>query len=70
MPRDVASPGGGEPCGRDPYLGYVLVQPVVKGIQSQGVIANVKHFIDNNQEGLIGDAPPPNLLASIEQSSF
>ena len=39
--------------GEDPYLGYVLIQPVIKGIQSQGVIANVKHFIDNNQEGAL-----------------
>ncbi len=31
--------------GEDPYLGYVLVQPVVRGIQSQGVIANVKHYV-------------------------
>jgi beta-glucosidase len=36
--------------GADPYLGYVLVQSVVKGIQSQRVIANAKHFIENNQE--------------------
>jgi hypothetical protein len=39
--------------GEDPYLGYELVQPVIRGIQSQGVIANVKHYLDNNQEGLI-----------------
>ena len=26
--------------GEDPFLGYTLVQPVVRGIQSQGVIAN------------------------------
>jgi beta-glucosidase len=29
--------------GEDPFLGYTLIQPVVKGIQSQGVIANAKH---------------------------
>ena len=29
------------------------MQPVVKGIQSQGVIANVKHYYMNSQEGLI-----------------
>jgi beta-glucosidase-like glycosyl hydrolase len=40
--------------GEDPYLGYTLVQPAVRGIQSQGVIANAKHFIQNNQEGLKG----------------
>lgn len=37
--------------GEDPFLGRILVQPLVKGIQSQGVIANAKHYIDNNQEG-------------------
>ena len=26
--------------GEDPFLGYTLVQPTIKGIQSQGVIAN------------------------------
>jgi len=37
--------------GEDPFLGYTLVQPIVKGIQSQGVIANAKHYIDNQNEG-------------------
>jgi beta-glucosidase len=36
--------------GEDPFLGYTLVQPVVKGIQSQKVIANAKHYVLNNQE--------------------
>lgn len=36
--------------GEDPYLGYRLVQPLVQGIQSQGVIANAKHWVENNQE--------------------
>ena len=27
-----------------------MVQPVVQGIQSQGVVANVKHYVNNNQE--------------------
>ena len=36
--------------GEDPFLGYTLVQPLVKGIQSQNVMANAKHFILNNQE--------------------
>lgn len=36
--------------GEDPYLGYRLAPNVITGIQSQGVIANVKHFVDNNQE--------------------
>jgi len=36
--------------GEDPFLGSAMVQPIVKGIQSQGVMANAKHFVDNNQE--------------------
>eukprot|EP00041_Stephanoeca_diplocostata_P020071 m.441232 g.441232 ORF g.441232 m.441232 type:complete len:765 (+) comp21468_c0_seq4:58-2352(+) len=36
--------------GEDPILGYTLVQPVIKGIQSQGVVANAKHYVLNNQE--------------------
>ena len=31
-------------------LGYELAYQVVSGIQSQGVIANAKHFFNNNQE--------------------
>ena len=30
-----------------------MVQPLVKGIQSQNVIANAKHFIMNNQVRLL-----------------
>ncbi len=36
--------------GEDPFLGHKLVQPVIKGIQSQKVVANAKHYINNNQE--------------------
>jgi len=36
--------------GEDPYLGYVLAKPVVEGIQSAGVVANAKHWVNNNQE--------------------
>jgi len=39
--------------GEDPFLGNQLVQPVVIGVQSQKVIANAKHFIGNDQEGLL-----------------
>ena len=38
--------------GEDPYLGYTLVKPLVRSVQSHRVIANAKHFMDNNQEGL------------------
>lgn len=36
--------------GADPFLGHAMVGPVVKGIQSAGVIANAKHYVHNNQE--------------------
>lgn len=41
--------------GGDPFLGYTLVQPLVKGIQSEPIIANAKHWINNNQETDRGD---------------
>jgi beta-glucosidase len=34
----------------DPYLAGVFADQVVTGIQSQGVVATVKHFAANNQE--------------------
>lgn len=37
-------------AGEDPYLGYKLVQPLIKGIQDQNVIANAKHWVLNSQE--------------------
>lgn len=37
--------------GEDPFLGASMVGPAITGIQSTGgVIANVKHFVDNSQE--------------------
>jgi beta-glucosidase len=36
--------------GEDPFLGFTLVQPVVRGIQGNGIMAVAKHFICNNQE--------------------
>eukprot|EP00937_MAST-01D_sp_MAST-1D-sp2_P000193 g193.t1 len=42
--------------GEDPFLGYELIQGEVRGIQSQGVVANAKHFIDNQQEGYLKGA--------------
>mmetsp|Transcript_88680 Transcript_88680/g.286487 ORF Transcript_88680/g.286487 Transcript_88680/m.286487 type:complete len:716 (-) Transcript_88680:73-2220(-) len=36
--------------GEDPYLGYRLAQPAIRGIQSQKVVANAKHWVMNNQE--------------------
>ncbi len=39
-----------EYMGEDPFLASRLVVPYVKGVQSQGVAACVKHFALNNQE--------------------
>jgi beta-glucosidase len=34
----------------DPYLNATMVVPYIEGVQSQGVIATVKHYALNNQE--------------------
>ena len=36
--------------GEDPFLGAALVPPVVRGIQSHGVMATTKHFALNDEE--------------------
>ncbi|WP_428312885.1 beta-glucosidase H [Hydrocarboniphaga sp.] len=36
--------------GEDPYLAAKMVVPVIRGVQEQGVVATVKHFIANNSE--------------------
>jgi beta-glucosidase len=51
---DIArSPVGGrnfEYLSEDPYLNSALVVPYIEGVQSQGVIATVKHYALNDQE--------------------
>lgn len=47
------SPIGGrnfEYLSEDPYLNSELVVPYINGVQSQGVVATVKHYALNNQE--------------------
>ncbi|HEX6445687.1 MAG TPA: glycoside hydrolase family 3 C-terminal domain-containing protein [Streptosporangiales bacterium] len=39
-----------EYLGEDPYLAGTMVAPEIRGIQDQGVIAEVKHYDANNQE--------------------
>jgi len=38
--------------GEDPYLSSRQTVGFIKGVQAQGVMANVKHFAVNNQEGI------------------
>jgi beta-glucosidase len=40
-----------EAYGEDPYLDSQLAVGWIRGLQAQGVIADVKHFAANNQEG-------------------
>jgi beta-glucosidase len=44
-----------EYMGEDPYLASTMVVPYVKGVQSNGVAACVKHYALNNQEVLRGN---------------
>lgn len=37
-------------CGEDPVLGSAFATAVVKGIQSQGIMANAKHWVNNEIE--------------------
>ncbi len=49
----VRVPQGGrsfETFGEDPYLSAAMAAADIQGIQSQGVIANAKHFVCNDQE--------------------
>ncbi|MBI2416603.1 MAG: glycoside hydrolase family 3 C-terminal domain-containing protein [Ignavibacteriales bacterium] len=46
-------PQGGrnfESFGEDPFLTSIITVPYIKGVQSENVIATVKHFACNNQE--------------------
>jgi beta-glucosidase len=42
--------------GEDPYLASRIAVAYIKGVQSQGVSATIKHFMGNNQEFLRHDA--------------
>ena len=36
--------------GEEPHLGEVLAAAYVRGVQSRGIAANVKHYVLNHQE--------------------
>ncbi len=54
--------------GEDPYLSSRLAVPWIKALQDKGLIANVKHFAGNNQEGTgpaANEARPGNFAVSL-----
>ena len=56
----MRTPLGGrayEAYGEDPFLQGVLATSWIQGLQSQGVMASIKHFIENDQEGQLGVSP-------------
>lgn len=62
-----------ETYGEDPYLSSRLAVANVRGIQSTGVMANVKHFVANEQEtdrGSINEIVPERSLQEIYLAPF
>jgi beta-glucosidase len=62
-----------EAYGEDPYLAGQLAASDVRGIQSHGVLANVKHFLGNNQEAdrfTVNDAIDERTLHEIYLPAF
>jgi beta-glucosidase len=56
----MRTPLGGrtfEAYGEDPYLSAETAVGWIDGLQAQGVMADVKHFAENNQEGQVGVSP-------------
>lgn len=46
-----------ETFGEDPLLATRMTVPWIRGAQDQGVLANLKHYLGNTQEGLVGVPP-------------
>jgi beta-glucosidase len=62
-----------EAFGEDPYLAGQIAAGNVEGIQSRGVIANVKHYAANNQEinrDTVNELIDPRTLQEIELPAF
>jgi beta-glucosidase len=63
----MRTPLGGrtfEAFGEDPFLVAHTAVPWIEGVQHQGVMAEVKHFCCNNQEGLLGAYCEKNYCSS------
>ena len=62
-----------ESYGEDPYLASRLAVANIEGIQSTGMIANVKHYVANNQEtdrGSINEVIDERTLREIYMPAF
>jgi beta-glucosidase len=72
----VRIPQGGrtfESLGEDPWLASRIADAEIEGIQSAGVMANVKHFVANNQEtqrGSINEGIGQRALREIYLPAF
>jgi beta-glucosidase len=68
----MRTPQGGrtyEAYGEDPYLVTRTTVNWIEGAQSQGVLADVKHFAANNQEGLGGVPPIASVIGGRQVSN-
>lgn len=53
-----------ETAGEDPYVSSRFAVPWILGAEGEGIIANVKHYTANSQEGAIGAPPLTGLIGS------
>ncbi|HVT65858.1 MAG TPA: glycoside hydrolase family 3 C-terminal domain-containing protein [Mycobacteriales bacterium] len=61
----MRTPLGGrtfEAYGEDPYLAGQMAVGWVRGFQSEGVMADPKHFVANDQEGQLGVSPGTGVI--------
>lgn len=63
--------------GEDPYLGSQLVKPFVEAVQDKGIIATVKHWLNNNQEVMrmtmsveVGDRAQHEIYTPVFKAAF
>ncbi|KAK7036371.1 Fn3-like domain-containing protein [Favolaschia claudopus] len=71
MGRQAAAGRNWEGFGGDPFLSGVATAKTITGIQSNGVIATVKHFIANEQEHFRGGSMASQISsANIDDKTF
>ena len=59
-----------ESMGEDPFLTSSLAVDYIRGLQSEGVIGDVKHFAANNQEGNAQGGSRFNVSAQIDERTL